>query len=178
VKLEKKFPAGLVGLTRIPGLGPKTARKIYEELGISSLEALRDAAESERLRSIPGLGPQAEQNILESLAALTTDGDGGERRLLSAMLPLGQQIVEELRAHPASEKVELAGSVRRMTDTCKDIDIIATARDPLALSKALGELEIVLENLSGGEAGARVITNNGVVVELRVAAPKQFGNLL
>ena len=177
VKLKAKFPADLVKLMRLPGLGPKTARKLHEELGIASLEDLRQAAEQERLRSVPGLGPKAEQNILAGLAA-REDGQPASRWLLSDVLPLAEQIIGELRAHPAAERVELAGSARRMTDTCKDIDIIATATDARALSEALTQLDIAAESGSAGDAGARIVTHNGVVVELRVVAPQQFGNLL
>ncbi len=175
-KLKGKFPAPLVQVMRIPGLGPKTARRLYEELGISSLEELRKAAEEERLRSVPGLGPKAEQNIVASLAAL---GDGtGVRRVLSDVLPLAEQIVEQLRAHEASDQVELAGSARRWTDTCKDVDVVAAAPDPRALSEALAGLDVAAEVKSVGDGGARIVTHNGLVVELRVVAPEQFGNLL
>lgn len=176
-KLKERFPAGLVNLTRIPGLGAKTARKVYEALGIASLEELREAARTERLRSIAGLGPKAEQNILESLAALDADG-GGQRWLLSAVLPLGEELVESLRAHPAADRVELAGSARRMTETCKDLDIIATSHRPQELSQGLCDLPLVLDVKAAGERGARVLTHSGVAVELRVVAPEQFGNLL
>jgi DNA polymerase (family X) len=175
-KLKAKFPADLVKLMGLPGLGPKTARKLYEELGISSLDDLRLAAEQEKLRSVPGLGPKAEQNILAGLAA-REDGKRAGRRLLSDVLPLAEQIIAELRQHPAAERVELAGSARRMTDTCKDVDIIATAADARALSEALTQLEIA-ESGSAGDAGGRILTHNGVAVELRVVAPQQFGNLL
>jgi DNA polymerase (family 10) len=176
-KLRQKFPPGLVKLTRLPGLGAKTARKLYDELGITSLEELRLAAETERLRSVRGLGPKVEQNVLAALANLTEDG-GRERHLLSRVLELAEQIVEQLRAHPAAERVALAGSARRMADTCKDIDIIATAHDPRALSQALAEQDLVFEVRASGNAGATVIANNGMVVQLRVVAPEQFGNLL
>jgi DNA polymerase (family 10) len=176
-KLKKKFPAALVEFTRLPGLGPKTARKIYEELGISSLEELRSAAEGERLRSIAGLGPRAEENILAALAA-RAETPASDRRLLSKVLPLAEGIVEELHAHPAAHRVELAGSARRMTDTCKDIDIIATADDPQALGRALTELDVISDARAVGDAGARFVTHNGLKVDLRVVAPDQFGNLL
>ena len=68
-KLKKKFPAGLVEITRMPGFGPKRARKLYEELGIASLEELRHAAESHRLREVPGFGEKAEENVLAAIAA-------------------------------------------------------------------------------------------------------------
>jgi len=180
-KLKKKFPASLLQLMRIPGLGPKTARKIYEELGISTLDELRQAAEEEKLRAVAGLGPKAEQNILAALATPAADEPErpvAGRRLLSKVLPLAERIVGELRAHPAADSVELAGSARRMTDTCKDLDIIATAREPRALAEALASLDVTAEVKSIGNPGARIVTHNGIPVDLRVVAPKQFGNLL
>src|SRR5206468_11497260 len=67
VKLREKFPGELARFTQIPGLGPKTVRKIHDELGIATLDELREAAEGGKLRSIQGLGPKAEENILRSL---------------------------------------------------------------------------------------------------------------
>ena len=142
VKLRAKFPGELVRFTRLPGLGAKTARRIHDELGISTLEELRDAAEQERLRSVSGIGPKAEQNIARALSQLEEEGPA-ERLLLSAVLTIGEQIVEHLRAHPAADRVEIAGSARRMTDTCKDLDIIATAADPAALTTAFTEMQLL-----------------------------------
>jgi DNA polymerase (family 10) len=177
-KLRQKFPGELARFTQIPGLGSKTARKIYEELGIATLDELRQAAETGRLRSIQGLGPKAEENILRSLDQAAETGERPSRLLLSAVLEIGQQIVDELRAHPAADKVEIAGSARRMTDTCKDLDIIATARDARALTEAFTKLELVSEVKGSGDAGARILTHNGLRIDFRVVAPEQFGNVL
>ena len=176
-KLRAKFPGELVRFTRIPGLGPKTAKRIYAELGISTLEELRAAAEAERLRSIPGLGPKAEANIAKSLARHEEEGPA-QRILLSAVLAIGERIVEHLRAQPAADRVEIAGSARRMTDTCKDLDIIATSDDPAALTHAFAEMELLSEVGGSGEAGARGVTHNGLRIDFRVVAPDQFGNVL
>jgi DNA polymerase (family 10) len=177
VKLREKFPGELIRFVEIPGLGPKTARKIYDELGITTLDELRTAAETGALKSVQGLGPKAEQNILQSL---DTDGkpERSARFLLSAVLTIGDQIVGALREHPAADRVEIAGSARRWSDTCKDLDIIATAHDPAALGRALTDLELVGEVRSSGEAGAAIVTNNGLRVDFRVVAPDQFGNVL
>jgi DNA polymerase (family 10) len=177
VKLRSKFPGELVHFTRIPGLGPKTARRIYEELGISTLEELRDAAEAERLRTVSGVGPKAEQNIGRALAKLEEEGPA-ERVLLSAVLTLGDQIVEHLRAHPASDRVDIAGSARRMTDTCKDLDIVATATDPAALTQAFAEMQLLGSVGSTGDAGARGVTHNGLRIDFRVVEPDQYGDVL
>jgi DNA polymerase (family X) len=176
-KLREKFPGELIRFVEIPGLGPKTARKIYDELGIATLDELRAAAETGALKSVQGLGPKAEANILKSLDARGEPGRT-ERFLLSAVLGIGDQIVEVLREHEAADRVEIAGSARRWTDTCKDLDIIATAHDPAALTKAFTEIELVGEVRSSGEAGAAIVTNNGLGVDFRVVAPDQFGNVL
>jgi DNA polymerase (family 10) len=176
-KLRTKFPGELVRFVEIPGLGPKTARKIYDELGITRLDELRAAAETGTLKSVQGLGPKAEQNII---AALDSDGepDRGGRLLLSAVLGIGQEIVDGLSRHPAADRVEIAGSARRMTDTCKDLDVIATAHDAAALTSAFTELPVVGEVRTSGEAGARIVTHNGLSVDFRVVKPEQFGNVL
>jgi DNA polymerase (family 10) len=177
VKLRAKFPPGLVEITRLPGLGPKRARRLFDELGIDSLEALKTAAEAQQIRSLKGFGVKAEETIL---AALSVAG-AGERRVrfvLDRALAVGDQVVAALRAHPASERVELAGSARRMTDSVKDLDVIATASDPGALARAAAELELVEAAQAPGDAGVRLRTHTGLQVDLRIVEPEQFGNLL
>jgi DNA polymerase (family 10) len=176
-KLKAKFPPGLVEVTRIPGLGPKRARKLFDELGVSSLDDLRAAAEQEQLRGIAGFGPKAEENVLTALAA-GADGKPKARTLLSRALGIAEPLVEALREHPASDRVELAGSARRMAETCKDLDIVATASDAHALARAFGELPLIEEVHSTGPAGVRATTNNGLSVDLRIVPPENFGNLL
>jgi DNA polymerase (family 10) len=177
VKLREKFPGELIRFVEIPGLGPKTARKIYDELGIASLDELRAAAETGALKSVQGLGPKAEENIIKSLDA-AGEPERRTRFLLSAVLEIGDRIVEVLKEHEAADRVQIAGSARRMTDTCKDLDIVATARDAAALTGAFTKLELVGEVRSSGEAGATIVTNNGLQVDFRVVAPEQFGNVL
>jgi DNA polymerase (family 10) len=177
VKLRERFPGELIRFMTIPGLGPKTARKIHDELGLTTLAELREAAATERLRDISGLGPKAEENIVAALDRMADEGPR-ERFLLSAVLAIGEQIVESLRSHPAADRVEIAGSARRTADTCKDLDVIATAKDAAALTEAFGDLEVIAEVHSSGEAGARGVTHNGLAVDFRVVAPDQFGNVL
>lgn len=177
VKLRARFPAGLVAITRLPGLGPKRARMLYDELGIDSPEALRAAAVSHRLREVKGFGPKAQENILAALDA-AEQGDLGRRVTLDRALDTAEPILAALRAHPAAVRVELAGSVRRMADSVKDLDVIATATDPAALAAALEDIEEVESVASGGEAGARAVSHTGLKIDLRVVEPDQFGNLL
>src|SRR5919108_217664 len=117
-KLKARIPAGLVEITRIPGLGPKRARLLYDELGVSSLDELRAAAEQGRLKDVPGFGKKAEENVLAALAA-GADGRPKARMLLSKALAVGEELVAALREHPSAIRVELAGSARRMTDAVR-----------------------------------------------------------
>jgi DNA polymerase (family X) len=176
-KLRAKFPPGLVDLTRLPGLGPKRARKLYDELGIDSLDTLRAAAEGQRLRDVRGFGTRFEETVLAAFAA-GVDEAPRPRVLLNKALQIGEGIVEALRAHPASDRVELAGSARRMADAVKDLDIIATASDPAALLTAFAGLDVIESGGSPGDNAARARTHTGMAVDLRVVEPDQFGNLL
>jgi DNA polymerase (family X) len=176
-KLKAKFPASLVEITRIPGMGAKTARLLFDQLGITSLEELRAAAEAEQIREVKGLGAKVEENVLAALANLGDKGPA-ERLLLSHVLPVAAELAQALREHPASDAVEVAGSARRWAETCKDIDLIATASDPAALSRALTEHELVAQSGKPGAAGVHVITHNGIKVDLRIVAPEFYGNLL
>jgi len=176
-KLRARLPAGLIDMTRLPGLGPKRARKLYDELGIDSLEALRAAAEAQQLRDVRGFGAKFEESVLEAFAAGFNEAPK-PRVLLNKALDLGEGIVEALRAHPASERVELAGSARRLADSVKDLDIIATASDPPALLKAFAELDVIESSSSPGPNAARARTHTNVSVDVRVVEPDQFGNLL
>ena len=176
-KLRAKYPPGLLEMTRLPGLGPKRARKLFTELGIDSLAMLRAAAEGHKLRDVKGFGPKFEASVLSSI-----DAGIGERPpqrvLLNRALNIGDAIVDALRRHPASERVELAGSARRQADSVKDLDIIATASDPGALVRALGELDLIESASAPNQNAARGRTHTGLPVDLRVVEPENFGNLL
>jgi DNA polymerase (family 10) len=176
-KLRAQFPSGVIAMMHLPGFGPKRARRLYDELGIDSLEALRAAAERQQLRGLRGFGAKVEEKLIEQLAA-GHDGQPVPRVLLSRALPIADQVVDALRGVPGAERVEVAGSLRRQADSVKDIDVIATAADRAALVRALTELPIVESVDSSGDAGGRVTTHSGIKVDLKVVAPDQFGNVL
>ncbi len=176
-KLRAQFPSGLIAMMHLPGFGPKRARRLYDELGIDSLEALRAAAEQQKLRDLRGFGAKVEEKLLEQLAA-GFDGRPAARVLLSRALPIAEEVVDALRAAPGAERVEVAGSLRRQADSVKDLDVIATAADPVALVRTLTELPVVESVDSSGEAGGRVTTHSGMKVDLKVVEPDQFGNVL
>ncbi len=177
VKLRAKFPPGLIEMTRLPGLGPKRARRLFEELSIDSLEALRAAATEQRIRGLKGFGAKAEESIL---ASLSEAGAGAPRTrvVLDRALAVGEQLIGQLREHPAAERIELGGSARRMTDSVKDLDVIATATDAKALAQAAAKLDLIESAGTPTEAGVRMRTHTGLAVDLKIVAPDQFGNLL
>jgi DNA polymerase (family X) len=178
-RLRAKFPPGLIEMTRaVPGLGPKRARILYDELHVDSIDALREAAVTQRIRGVRGFGAKAEENILASLAAFDAGDVPGLRLLLPKALDAGDAIVDALRAHPASDRVELAGSARRLADSVKDLDVIATAHEPVALAEALRGLDLIESTGRATEAGTRARTHTALPVDLKIVAPDQFGNLL
>ncbi len=178
VKLKAKFPPTLVEVTRVPGVGPKTARRLFDELGVATLDDLKAAAEEQRIRGLKGLGPKVEENVLAALERLGDPERGSGRVLLSAARPIAEELARVLREHPAADRVEVAGSVRRWAETCKDIDLIATAEEPTALAEALAASPLIAAAGTPGPNGLRAQTQNGISVDLRIVAPRAFGNLL
>jgi DNA polymerase (family X) len=178
VKLKAKFPPTLIEVTRVPGVGAKTARKLFETLGVATLEDLKQAAEGERIRELKGLGPKVEENVLASLERLGEPAQGSGRVLLSMARPIAEELARTLREHPVADRVEVAGSVRRWAETCKDIDLIATAEEPIALAEALVASPLIASAGKPGPNGVRTQTQNGISVDLRIVAPQAFGNLL
>jgi DNA polymerase (family X) len=178
VKLKAKFPPTLIEVTRVPGLGAKTAKRLYDELEICSLEDLKVAAEAERIREVKGLGPKVEENVLAALERLGEPGQGPGRLLLSKVRPIAEELAAALREHPAAKQVEVAGSLRRWGETCKDIDLIATAEEPAALAEHLAGHPLVAAAGKPGANGVKAQTHNGISVDLRIVEPAAFGNLL
>ena len=175
---KANVPQDVVEFTRLPGLGPKTARKIWQELGITTLVDLREAAAGERLRGLAGVGPRLEQRIQTALADGVAAAPGEKRPLLGHGLPVVQAVVSVLREHPAAVEVSEAGSVRRRKETFRDLDIIATATDPGALTDYFTKLRWVEQVVAKGESKATVVSNEGFRFDLRVVPPESFGNLL
>ena len=176
-KRRAEVPTEVRQFLRLPGLGPKTAARIWRELGVTTLEELRVAAEQQRVRTLQGLGAKSEERILEALAK--GFGPEPERRgLLGVGLPVVRQVVEELRTHPAAVEVSAAGSVRRGRETFRDLDVIATATDPAALIGHFVTLPWVLEIAARGDTKATVVTKQGLRLDLRVVPPEDFGSLL
>ena len=176
-KRKAEVPAEVARFMRLPGLGPKTARRIWQELGITTVEALKAAAEAEQLRGHAGIGAGTEAKIAAALAQPEA-AEGPRRSLLGTTLPKLRAVVEVLREHPASVEVSLAGSARRMRETVRDLDIIATATDPQELVDYFCALRWVVDVAAKGPTKATVVSHDGLRFDLRVVPPESYGNLL
>ena len=175
-KRKKIVPPEVVSFMRLPGLGPKTAARIWQELGVTTIEELKRAAEQEQLRTLAGLGAKTEERILKALAEKKQEPS--DRRLLGDGLGALLAVVDVLQEHPAAVKVSEAGSARRRKETFRDLDIIATAKDPEALIDYFTELKWVIEVVAKGPTKATVLSNEGLRFDLRVVPPESYGNLL
>jgi DNA polymerase (family 10) len=176
-KRKAEVPSEVATFMRLPGLGPKTARRIWKELGITTAADLKAAADAQQLRGHAGIGPGTEAKIAAALAQPKAT-EGPRRALLGTTLPKLRAVVEVLREHPASVEVSLAGSARRMRETVRDLDIIATATDPQALISTFCSLKWVVDVVARGSTKATVLSHDGLRFDLRVVPPESYGNLL
>jgi DNA polymerase (family 10) len=176
---RERVPEGVVDFLRLPGVGPKTAARIWTQLGVTTLQGLEAAARDGRLRELSGMGARSEEKILAAIAAGAGQRKRGEDRgLLGLALPAVTQVVAELAGHPAAIAVSEAGSVRRRRETVRDLDLIATSGDPAALIAAFCEAPWVAEVIARGETKATVSGHQGLRFDLRVVPPECYGNVL
>src|SRR5436309_4966670 len=176
-KRKADVPAEVATFMRLPGLGPKTARRIWKELGITTASDLKAAAEAQQLRGHAGIGPGTEEKIATALAQPQAT-EGPRRALLGTTLPKLRAVADVLQERPASVEVSLAGSARRMRETVRDLDIIATATDPKALVDYFCALKWVVDIAAKGSTKATVVSHDGLRFDLRVVPPESYGNLL
>jgi DNA polymerase (family 10) len=171
----RKVPRGVVELLDVPGVGPKTARELYEREGITSLAKLEARARAGTLRGLRGIQARTEENILRGIALLR----GGQARMpLGRALPLGRELVRALEDVRGVKTVTLAGSLRRMKDTVGDIDLLVTSTEPAAVIKAFTGLRQVATVLERGTTKASIRHREGIQVDLRVVEPESYGAAL
>jgi DNA polymerase (family 10) len=172
-------PAGVVDFLRLPSVGPKTAARIWTQLGITTLDGLKTAAEAGRLRELSGMGAKSEEKILKALEAGAGEKAKAEdRRLLAVALPAVRRVVAELEAHPAAIAVSEAGSVRRRRETVRDLDLIATSSDPPALIETFCSGDWVSEVVARGDTKATAVSHDALRFDLRVVPEECYGNVL
>ncbi|GAC1327970.1 MAG: PHP domain-containing protein [Candidatus Dormibacteria bacterium] len=173
-KLEADVPPGLLDFLRIPGLGPRTAKDIYDALGVTTLEGLEEALNDGRLRKVPRIRAKAEENIQKGLQALKGQGRG-PRTLLPRALAIANQVVRILETVPGVEAISPAGSLRRRVESIGDIDIVVASGDPGPVMQAFSEMAMVVDVLARGETKSSIRTTEGMQVDLRVVPPAHFG---
>jgi DNA polymerase (family 10) len=174
-ELRLVVPAGVRELTSLAGLGPKKAMLLHAELGISTLDDLREAIEKQRVRAVRGLGTKTEENLQKALAQYSVE----ERRiLLGVALRTAEEIVAALSEFKAIKRVSYAGSLRRMRETIGDIDLLAASPDPPKVMDAFTSLSGMLRVIARGPTKSSVVTRDGIQVDLRVVAPDEFGAAL
>lgn len=173
--LRARVPAGLRSLLDVPGLGPKRARQVYEELGVSSLPELLDALHQEKLRGLKGWGPTSEQNLRRAMAQAQ---QAGGRMQLGVAVGIAEELAGDLRELPEAQSVAYAGSLRRMCETIGDIDLLVASDHPEAVMECFAHLPLVEEVASAGRTKSTALTTKGVHVDLRVVDPKVWGAAL
>jgi DNA polymerase (family 10) len=174
-RLRAEVPPSLVEMLRIPGLGPRTVRLIHEELGIETVEDLRQAAEAGTLRSLKGLSARTEQLVIDGIAALESRP---QRMLLHQAESTIEGILAALSDVPGVVRIELAGSFRRRRETIGDIDLLAETSDPAALVERFTTLGIVDRVLGAGGHKAAVQLLRGPQVDLMLMPPGEAGPYL
>ena len=173
-KLIAEVPPSLVDLLRIPGLGPKTVRQIWLELGILSMEDLRQAAEAGTLRGLRGLSARTEQLILEGIARLESTP---QRMLLHRAEAIIEGVIEALTVgpDPRPTSIEPAGSFRRKKESIGDLDLLAETDDGPGLIERFVSLGIVDGVINRGAYKAAVRLLRGPQVDLMVMPPGTAG---
>jgi len=173
-ELRAEFPPGLLELTRVPEIGPRTMVTLYRELGVKDLDDLRKAAEQHRIRKVKGFGERSEENILNGIELVT--GQGG-RMLLGDALPVAEGVADHLRARGFPE-VSVAGSLRRWRETIGDIDLLVGSDEPAGAMDAFTSYPKVLSVVSKGPTRSTVRLADGTQVDLRVVPRSSYGAAL
>ena len=173
--LRARLPAGFLGLLELRGLGPRTARALWEQAGVDSIERLEALCRSRQIIGVAGIRDKTCDNILRSIERWKA---GRTRTRLSTARAVAVQVGEALRAHGGVERLEVAGSLRRMRDTVKDIDLLVTSTEPHRVIRTFTALPSVAEVVAHGPTRATVRHRDGLAIDLRVVEPEAFGAAL
>ena len=174
-KLRGELPPAFLSLLEIRGLGPRTAKALYEQAGVDSIERLEALCRSKEIIGVAGIREKTCENILKGIAQWKA---GRTRTLLPTARAIARQIGEALRAHGGVERLEIAGSLRRMKDSVKDIDLLVTSTEPARVIRTLTTLPSIAEVLAQGPTKASVRHQDGLAIDLRVVEPEAFGAAL
>lgn len=174
-ELKEEIPLGLLELEKVPGVGPKLALMLYQELGICSISALEESVRAGLLRSLPRLGPKSEKNILRGIETLVQQSG---RIPLGVAMPVAEGIVAQLRNTCTLQEIQICGSLRRWKETIGDLDLLVSAMDPEPVMKAFIAMPDVAEILGVGPTKSTILTSSRLQVDLRVVPPDSWGAAL
>lgn len=174
-ELKKEIPPNFLEMLSIPGVGPKTAKMFLDKLRIKDVNSLEKIAKKGKLKGLPGIQAKTEENILKGIEMIKRRSD---RYPIGRVLPIAEELLQKLREKAPIKKSSLAGSLRRWKDTIKDIDILATSKNPQKVIHAFIHLPYVKEVLMKGPTKSSIVTNEGVQVDLRVVEEDSFGSAL
>ena len=171
-ELRSQIPSGVREMTAVPGLGPKKAMVLYRDLGISNVEELRHAVEANQLAELKGFGARTEENIRRGIERLPQQSG---RALVSVAMDLAEYFLERLGRRKDVERVDYAGSLRRMAETIGDLDLLVASEDPVAVMEAFTSIGMVERVLAKGESRSSILTRKGLQVDLRVVPLEAWG---
>jgi DNA polymerase (family 10) len=174
-QLVRDIPPAAFDLLRIPGIGPKRAQRLVQELRVTSLADLAQAAREHRIQSLAGLGERTERDILTELERLERRG---HRVPLPAAWRLGDELAALMRDWPGVEQAEAAGSLRRRCETVGDLDLLVATRSPERIAQAIAQLDLVREVLVRGPAKVSFLTRDDWQVDVRLVTPEAWGAAL
>ncbi len=172
-ELTEEIPVGLVEMTRLPSVGPRTVGRLWKELGVTSVEELA-AEDPAKISALQGFGKKSAEKMVQ---AAQTYNATERRMLLDDATVLGDEILSFVRSHPATERAEVGGSLRRMKETIGDIDIVAASTDPASLADDFAEAPFAEEVLAHGPKKVFILSG-GTEVDLRIVDPEAYGTLL
>lgn len=176
-ELEKEVPESLIPLMNLPGLGGKKVSKLYQELGVTDIESLKEACESGKVEQLPGFGKKTVQNILNSIKE---SGKRPERLPIATMLPIAEQIENYLETVDAISKFSRAGSLRRMRETVRDLDFIIATKQPEKVREALLAMKKVKDVIAQGETKVSIVLEDvyDINVDFRLVTEDEFATTL
>jgi DNA polymerase (family 10) len=179
-RLRERFPEGLLTVMRLPGLGPKKTRLVWESAGVADMRDLERACRERRIREVAGMGEKTEAKLLRSIEAWAVRAAGGEepRRLRALVEPQAARVVAALRALPEVTAADYAGSLRRLRATVRDIDLVVASSDPIPVMDAFAALPEVARIEERGDTKLVAKTHTGLGVDLRIVPPQSYGDLL
>jgi len=174
-RLKKKTPVNLGELTSVEGVGVKKAKVLYEKLKIKNLKDLEKTAKAHKIAGLEGFGEKTEKNILQGIAFLKKNKG---RFLLGEIMPVVENIIEELSSLKEVEKISSAGSVRRMKETIGDVDILIVSRNPKKVMDFFVSLKGAVKVWNKGITKSSIRMKKGFDVDLRVVPAKSYGSAL